>query len=68
MVTLRVSGLSRESEALRLLRLARASRPVLPPVDELLARHRELVASGVELPAWASHWAPPGPVPDRLLL
>jgi RNA polymerase sigma-70 factor, ECF subfamily len=48
----------RSSETARMLRRASEQQPATPPVDELLARHLELVRSGAELPAWASNWIP----------
>lgn len=48
----------RDSESARLLRLANEQQPPTLPVDELLARHLELVRSGAALPAWASNWIP----------
>ncbi len=48
----------KNSEASRLLELARAQPVPQLPVDALLARHQELLRAGVELPGWASGLAP----------
>lgn len=40
-----------KTEAARLLRLARAQSVDIPPIEELLARHRRLVRSGFGLRA-----------------
>lgn len=48
----------RNGEWARVLRAVREQRTEAAPTDELLARHRQLVQSGAELPAWASNWAP----------
>jgi RNA polymerase sigma-70 factor (ECF subfamily) len=48
----------RSTEWARVLRVVREQRAEIAPTEELLARHRQLVQSGAELPAWASGWAP----------
>ncbi|HMI91370.1 MAG TPA: sigma factor-like helix-turn-helix DNA-binding protein, partial [Polyangiales bacterium] len=51
-------SLFRQSEAGRLLRLAREQPSTLGATDALLARHRELVQAGADLPAWAASYVP----------
>jgi RNA polymerase sigma factor (sigma-70 family) len=46
------------SEAARLLRLGRAQPPATGALESSLARHRLLVKSGADLPAWAASCAP----------
>jgi RNA polymerase sigma-70 factor (ECF subfamily) len=48
----------RSAEWARVLRLVREQQAETGPTDELIARHRQLVQSGAELPAWAGNWAP----------
>jgi hypothetical protein len=47
-----------QSEAGRLLRLARKQPGSSVALDALLARHLELVRSGAQLPAWAASYVP----------
>lgn len=53
-----LDALVRRSEANRLLQVAREQPPALEGADALLARHRELVQGGAELPSWAAQYVP----------
>lgn len=46
------------SEEARLLQLAREQPTAAPSVEQLIARHRELIRAGAQLPSWASGLAP----------